>query len=248
MNGFWCLWRKELGGYFYSPIAYATMTFFLAVMGFVFYFLTLILTAGTPGVGVINLMFGSPFYWMTLLVVIPLLTMRLFAEERRMGTLETLLTAPIADHTVVLAKFAGVLTFYIIMWLPTVAFFIALHRISADAPPLDIAVIASAYLGVWVSGALFLAIGLFCSVSTSNQIISAIYCFAILIILYFIGFLEYLTYEKAVVDIARIVSPHRHLTEFSRGVIDSRPLVLYISGVVFFLFTSTRMLESRQWK
>jgi len=248
MNGFWTLWRKEMGGYFHSPVAYATMSFFLAVMGLIFYFLTAILATGVPGIGVINLMFGSPFYWMAQLVVVPLLTMRLFAEERRMGTLETLLTAPISDGTVVAAKFAGVMSFYLLMWLPTLFFLAGLQYISAESPPLDPGVIGTAYLGVFISGSLFLAVGLFCSIATSNQIVAAIYCFALMILLYFSGFMEYITYNQVALEVSKVIAPQRHLAEFSRGIIDTRPLILYISGTVFFLFSATRILESRQWK
>ena len=237
-----------MGSYFHSPIAYTTMTFFLVAMGIIFYFLTLLLTAGVPGAGVIHLIFGSPFYWMTQMVVVPLLTMRLFAEERRMGTLETLLTAPVADHTVVFAKFAGVLAFFALIWAPTLLFFAGLHLLSAEMPPLDYGVLVSAYFGVLLMGGFFLSIGIFCSISSSNQIIAAIYCFVMMLAVYMSGFTEYLTYERELIELARLISPQRHLGEFSRGIIDTRPVVMCLTGTAFFLFTSIRILDSRQWK
>lgn len=248
MNAFLALWRKELSGYFLSPVAYATLTFFLAVMGLVFYFLVGILVAGAPGIGLMNLMFGSPFYWMTQMVVVPLLTMRLFAEERRNGTIETLLTAPVSDATVVAAKYAGVLCFYVIMWLPTLVFLLGLQFFSAEAPPLEPGVVGASYLGALLGGALFLAIGLLCSLTTSNQIIAAITCFAALIVIFFTGFVEFVLPHAPAQYIADLVSPHRHLLEFSRGVVDTRAVVFYLTGTAFCLFTATRMLESRRWK
>ena len=248
MRSFFILWRKELAGYFLSPVAYATMTFFLAVMGTVFYFLVGLLASGVPGVGVLNLMFGSPFYWMAQMIVVPLLTMRLFAEERRMGTLETLLTAPVTDGQVVGAKFAGVLTFYIIMWIPTVIFLYSLRWFSAEAPVIDPGMLGTAYLGVFLGGSMFLAMGLLCSLTTANQIIAAIACFMMLIVVFFTGFIEFVLPVKNAPVFADLLSPHRHLLEFSRGIMDTRSVVLYVSGSFFFLFTSVRILEARRWK
>jgi len=248
MRSFLVLWRREMTGYFLSPVAYSSLTFFLAVMGLIFYFLVSILAEGVPGIGVMNVMFGSPFYWMTLMVVIPLLTMRLFAEERRMGTLESLLTAPISDAAVVAAKFAGVYTFYILMWLPTLLFIAGLQYFSAEAPPLDSGAVAGGYFGAILSGAFFLSMGLLCSISTSNQIVAAITCFALMILVFFTGFIEYMSFSTLAITVADLVSPHRHLMEFSRGIIDTRPVIFYLSGTCFFLFAATRILESRQWK
>ncbi len=248
MSALLILWRKELTSYFLSPVAYATLTFFLLVMGTVFYFLAGVLAGGVPGVSVMNLMFGSPFYWMTQLIVIPLLTMRLFAEERRMGTIETLLTAPVSDAQVVAAKFAGVFSFYILMWLPTLGFFVILDLVSADAPPVETGVMVAAYTGMSLGGAMFLSVGLLCSLMTANQIIAAITTFAMLMLIFFAGFIEFIAPGPAGQMMADLISPHRHLLEFSRGIIDSRAVIFYVSGAAFCLFTATRVLESRRWK
>lgn len=248
MRSFLVLWRREMTGYFLSPVAYASLTFFLVVMGLIFYFLVSILAEGVPGIGVMNVMFGSPFYWMTLMVVIPLLTMRLFAEERRMGTLENLLTAPISDASVVAAKFAGVFSFYLLIWLPTLLFIAGLQHFSAESPPLDPGAVAGGYFGALLSGAFFLSLGLLCSITTSNQIVAAITCFALMILVFFTGFLEYMSFSRLALTVTDLVSPHRHLAEFSRGIIDTRAVFFYVSGTAFFLFTATRILESRQWK
>lgn len=248
MHNFFILWKKELSGYFLSPVAYAASTFFLCVTGLTFYFLSGIYAAGVPGASLSSLVVGSPFYWMTQLVVIPLLTMRLFAEERRMGTLETLLTAPVSDAQVVAGKFAGVLTFYTLMWMSTLLFYVALAACSLEMPDLDPGILASVYLGVFCSGALFLGIGLMCSLTTSNQIIAAILCFTALIVILFTGFIGSATGSADLKNWLELISLDRHLRDFSRGIIDTRTLVFYAGGSMLCLFASTRMLESRQWK
>ena len=248
MNSFLTLWRKEFGNYFISPIAYTALSFFLAIMGLIFFFLVNVLAEGTPGTGVMNLVFGSPFYWMTLILIIPLLTMRLFAEEKRTGTIEVLLTAPISDTAIVAAKFAGVFTFYILMWLPTVVFVMVLQQFSAETPPIDPGVLTACYVGVLLSGAFFISLGMVCSILTSNQITAAITCFALMIAVLFSGLAETMTFNSFALSLANMVSPHQHLSEYSRGIIDTRSVIFYMSGTFFFLFTATRLLESRQWK
>jgi len=248
MRNFFVLWKKELSSTFLSPVAYAAGTFFLCSTGLIFYFLSGVYAAGVPGANLPSLVVGSPFYWMTQLVVIPLLTMRLFAEERRMGTLETLLTAPVRDAQVVAGKFAGVLSFYALLWLSTLFFYAALALCSEQMPGIDHGIMASVYAGVLLSGCFFLAIGLLCSLMTANQIIAAILCFTVMMVMLFAGFTGNSGAHPVLQAISLHVSQHRHLADFSRGVIDSRAVVFYLSGTWACLFSATRILESRQWK
>jgi len=248
MRNFLVLWKKELTTCFLSPLAYAASTFFLGTTGLIFYFLSGVYAAGIPGATLASLVVGSPFYWMTQLVVIPLLTMRLFAEERRMGTLETLLTAPISDAAVVAGKFAGVLTFYTLMWLPTLLFYVALSACSARMPEIDFGMLACVYLGVLLSGSFFLAIGMLCSLTTANQIVAAIICFTSLMIILFAGFIGNTGIHPVLQAASSYVSPDRHLRDFAAALIDTRTLVFYISGTWVCLFAATRLLEARQWK
>ena len=248
MRAFFVLWRRELGALFIAPLAYAVMAFFLASMGLVFYFLTGLLASGVPGIPLHQALFGSPFYWVALLVIIPLITMRTFAEERRTGTLEALLTAPVSDATVTGAKFAGVLTFYVMLWLPTLLFLALLIGLSDDAPPADIGAIAGGYLGTLLIGAFFLALGLLCSAATASQVVAAMSCFALMLGFLFASFADYLTFQPALRAAADFLAPPNHLRDFARGLIDTRPIVLYLSGILYFLFATVRTLETRQWK
>lgn len=248
MTNILVLWKKELSSSFLSPIAYIAATFFLAVMGLIFYFLTSLHSLGVPDVRLSNLLVGSPFYWMTQMVIIPLLTMRLFADERRMGTLESLLTAPISDAQVVIGKFAGVLTFYILIWLPTLLFYAALDFLATGMPQIDYGILAATYLGILLGGAFFLSVGLLCSMTTSNQIIAAIMCFTAMVAALFAGFSDQLGTHPVLQQWSDYFSFDRHLREFAAGTVDSRPVLFYLSGIAFCLFASTRLLESRQWR
>ena len=248
MNAFLAIWKKEVQGYFLSPVAYVTMIFFLVVMGFSFWMLATVLAQDSGGATVMGELFGSFFFWINMLVVVPVLTMRLFAEEKRSGTIETLMTAPVTDAAVVLAKYAGVLTFFIAMWLPTLVYVYVLREFSAVMAPVDPGPILGGYLGTLLVGAFYLSIGLLCSALTSNQIISAIMSFAVISVLFFCGFLAFLGNHELVRQVGGYVSSLSHMLEFSRGVLDTRPVVFYLSGTVFMLFCTIRIVESRQWK
>ncbi|MBW7907769.1 MAG: ABC transporter permease [Kiritimatiellae bacterium] len=248
MSAFLTLWRKELTTYFLSPIAYIVMIFFLVVMGAIFSLLVSVLAEGPAGVTVMNLLFGSPFFWMTMLVLIPLLTMRLFSEEKRSGTIETLMTAPVSDTAVVLAKFAGALSFYIFMWAPTALYIFILYYFSADMAPPDLGPMAGGYLGAILIGMFYLSIGLFCSALTSNQIISAIITFAVMIVLFLTGLLDYVANAEWAQTLSAHLSSYSHMLEFSRGTLDSRPILYYLSGTAVMLFATVKILEARNWK
>jgi ABC-2 type transport system permease protein len=248
MRAFFILWRRELGALYTAPLAYAVTAFFLATMGLAFYFLSSLLAEGVPGVHLHNALFGTPFYWVALLVIIPLITMRTLAEERRAGTLEALLTAPISDAAVVAAKFAGLLTFFIALWLPTLLFLVLLSTLSDAAPPLDTGAIAAGYLGTLLFGAFFLSLGLLCSASTASQVVAGISCFAFMLALLFTSFTDHLAVPPIVRVLTQAIAPTRHLQDFARGIIDTRPVFLYLSGTFFFLFATVRTLEARQWK
>ncbi len=248
MNGFLAVWRKELTGYFLSPAAYIVTIFFLIVMGAIFSLLVSVLAEGPAGVTVMNLLFGSPFFWMTMLALVPALTMRLFAEEKRSGTIETLMTAPVTDTAVVLAKFAGALSFYAFMWTPTLIYLFILRYFSADMAPPDPGPLAGGYLGALLIGMFYLSIGLFCSALTSNQIVAAITTFAAMLLLFLAGLLDYVARGDLVQAVSAHLSSYSHMLEFSRGAIDSRPVVYYLSGTALMLFATVKIVEARNWK
>lgn len=248
MSAFLTLWRKELTGYFLSPIAYLVTVFFLAVMGFIFSLLVSVLAEGPAGISIMNLLLGSPFFWMTMLVIAPVLTMRTFAEEKKSGTIETLLTAPVTDPQVVLAKYAGVLSFYVFMWLPTASFLLILRHFSVDMAPLDAGAILGGYLGALLVGMLYLAIGLLASALTSNQVIAAVVGFAAMLILFLCGLVEQIARDATIRAASAYISSYTHVLDFSRGVIDTRPIVFYFTATAWVLFATVKALEARTWK
>src|SRR5207253_8825143 len=133
MRKFYTLLSREVSSYFYSPIAYIVLFFFLLVAGADFYFQISFMNQRQLQYTVQEAFFNSVFFWFAFVLIFPLITMRLFSEEFKMGTIEPLMTAPVRDWQVVLAKFCGALVFYIILWLPT-AFYFAIFQYTTGRP------------------------------------------------------------------------------------------------------------------
>lgn len=248
MRAFLTIWRKELAAYFLSPIAYVMMIFFQMVLGFSFWMLVNVLSQGAGGASVMRELFSSIFFWIAMLIVVPVLTMRLFAEEKRSGTIETLMTAPVTDAAVVLAKYAGAVAFFVVLWLPTASYAYILRACSPLTSPVDLGPMLGGYAGALLVGAMYLSIGLFCSSLTSNQIVSAIATFALTSLAFFAGFITFMTTNDAVRDATAYVSSVSHMLDFSRGAVDTRPLVFCVSVSAFMVFATIRVIESRKWK
>jgi ABC-2 type transport system permease protein len=243
MRTFFALWRRELAAMFLSPIAYVMLMFFLLVTGCGFYWLVkenLEVMRSVQGLMVV--------IWGCMLIVIPILTMRTFAEERKNGTFETMMTAPVKDSAVVAAKFAGVLSFFIVMCLPTLLYPLIIRLLAPEVSHLiDAGPIAGSYLMVCVIAAAFIALGLLASALTSNQIIAAISTFSVMSILFFGGLFEpHLSKNLLVREVGGYLSSALHLMEAARGVFDSRSLVLYLSAAIFFLFATVKAVEARR--
>jgi ABC-type transport system involved in multi-copper enzyme maturation permease subunit len=319
--------RREFGAYFLSPIGYVVLVVFLAVTGHLFAQALGLLTASGPE-GTewpMQTMFGetqagflgSRLFWLVFLFIPPLLTMRLFAEERGSGTLEMLMTAPLRDWQVVLAKYLACLAFYVLIWLPTLAYLPAL--LGAQAPVfrpawtpysitflaglgavvlgllllwprlgtngrlvslaliggglvaagvggwmhyhddpehlleipvrLDPAPVLATYLGMFLAGAMFLALGLFVSSLVRDQMVAAIVALALGLVFIGAGFWQPEQDGSFGYRLVYFFSVPLHFHEtFTRGRIDTRPLLLYGSTALFCLFLTVRSLESRRWQ
>jgi ABC-2 type transport system permease protein len=242
MRSFFSLWKRELSALFLSPIAYVMLMFFLLVTGCGFYWLV------KENLEVMRSVQGLMMViWACMLIVLPVLTMRTFAEERRSGTFETLMTAPVHNSTVVLAKFAGVWTFFILMCAPTLLYLKIIQILAPESVSLmDTGPIAEGYLTVGLIAAAFLAMGMLASALTSNQIIAAISTFSIMSILFFGGLFEpQLSNNPMVREVGGYLSSALHLMEAARGVFDSRSVVFYVSLTLFFLFATVKVVENR---
>jgi len=229
---------RELASYFYSPIAYVAMALFLLACGFLF---RADLQPGQPA-GMRTI-----FEWMVWLLVFvtPVLSMGLLAQEWSTGTIETLMTAPVEDHEVVLGKFLGSWSFLLMLLAPTLLYVVILRIVGRP----DYGPIVSGYLGIVLVGALFIAVGLFCSSLTRSQIVAAVLSAAILflvtIIPWWVGGKATLTsFWRSVVD----QGVFRRYGDFAKGVIDTSNLAFFVIVTVVFLFLTIKMLESRRWK
>jgi ABC-2 type transport system permease protein len=247
MRTFLVLWRRELLAYALSPTAYLVMVLFLAVTGAGFWVLIAALAAGPGSAAGATELLGWVFL-LTLLVAAPLLTMRLFAEERRSGTFETLMTAPVRDVEVVLAKYAGSVAFFAVMLLPTVAYGPLLRAAAAVPPPADPAALAGVYAGALLVGSFLLAIGLLASALTRSQIAAGLLAFATIALFLLGGLLPYVWHTATADRLGAYLSPVAHMADFSRGVFDTRPFAFYAIGTAWVLFATVRVLESRRWR
>jgi ABC-2 type transport system permease protein len=246
---FFCLLKKELRTCFYSPIAYVVMFFFWALTGGNFIWLLGQLAEGESLTIAAQLMFSGPLLSFALPVVIPLITMRLFSEERKLGTLEALLTTSVRIPELVLAKFAGALVFYAVLWLPVVlyAYIQAWLCPSGSIEFPDIGAMVGGMLGVLLVGGLYIAVGLFMSSLTSNQIVAAIGSFALLFgSSLSLAIMAYNAPTPAMRIIGQYYSSFAHMMDFARGIVDSRMVVMYVSNAAWFLFATIKMVESRR--
>jgi ABC-type transport system involved in multi-copper enzyme maturation permease subunit len=251
--------RRELSAYFLSPIAYVVLAVFLAVTGWLFYLTLLLLTAqGPKGIYYpMQLMLGDARFWLVFLFIPPLLTMRLFAEERSTGTLETLLTAPLRDWQIALSKYVACFAFYVLMWLPTLCYLPVLLDMEWVGPGagwivtgIDPWPVVASYLGVALAGAMFLALGLFISSLVRSQMVAALLSLSFSLVFIMAGFWrpDMDTGSPLYQVLFFFTVPLHFERNFSRGLVDTRQLVLYASVTLFCLFLTVRSLESRRWR
>ncbi len=253
----WPIYKKELRLYFSTPLAWAILFTFMLVMGFFFnlyfrfYTQMSMQMAMNPGMGrdltvienVIRPLFSGLLSVILFLSLMPAITMRLFSEEFKNGTLELLLTYPVSDTAIVVGKFLGGLSLYVAMLISTLAFPAMIWYFT----PLEWGALASAYLGLLIMGAAFLAVGMFVSSLTENQVIAALGTFTLLIILWAIGWgAEAVTGPAG--DVLRHLSVSEHLDNFMKGVIESRDVVYFLDLTVVFLVLSLLSLQRRRWK
>jgi ABC-2 type transport system permease protein len=248
------LMRREFSAYFLSPIGYVVFTVFLVVTGHLF-FLTMAQLTATGSRGIyfpMQLMVSDNWFWLVFLFIPPLLTMRLFAEERGSGTLEMLLTAPLRDWQIVVCKFAACFAFYLLLWLPTLAYLPVIldwewWTLSTRIDPWPV---ISTYLGLALAGAMFLSLGMFISSLVKSQMVAALLSLFIGLVFIVAGFWrpDMDTGTTLYQVLFFFTVPLHFERNFSRGLVDTRQLILYASVALFCLFLTVRSLESRRWR
>ena len=245
-RAFWVLWKRETGALLLSPIAWVLLTCMALVSGFSFSQCVAYLGQGVREFTVMQIYFYIFHFWFLLIILVPVLTMRLFSEEYKTGTIEMLLTAPVRDGDVILAKFAGALSFYILLWLPSLAGLAIFQLVTRNAVPVAWMPLGLSYLMVILVGMLYLSIGLFSSVLTKNQAVAAMISFTIIALLFFAGFLSYLVRDPGWRDALTYIFTLEQMRSFSAGLFDSRAVVFYLSGTAFFLILTQRVMAGRR--
>jgi len=260
MRGCWAIYRREMYHYFVSPIAYIVGGVFLGLSG---YFFNLILVAviqmslregfqaaqfgGTANFDVPGLVLQNFFQLLgsLSLFIIPALTMGVYAEEKKRGTIELLLTSPVTDGQIVLGKFFATLSFFAVLLLPTAFYQILLVRMSEPVAPWRI--VLAGYIGVLLLGSVLIALGSLISSLTENQIVAAVVTFGIFLVLWVLDVGARSsggTFRAGL----RYISMLRHYNDFTMGVVDLASLVFFASVAAFLVFLTLRSLDSMRWR
>jgi ABC-2 type transport system permease protein len=255
MSNILAIAQKELKSYFASPIAYIVIGFSAILFGWFFvnllyYFDRMSLQAGIgqggPETVNVNDMLISPLFLnvsVILLFTLPMVTMRTYSEEKRSGTIELLLTAPLTDLQIVMGKFLGGLALYAVMISVTM---IHLGFLFAFGNP-EWRPVVTGYLGLLLMGGCFLSLGLFVSSLTSNQIVAGMITFALFLMFWVINWISSFT-GPTTQSVLNYLSITEHLNDFTKGVIDTKHLVYYVSFIAFSLFLTVRAVDSERWR
>jgi ABC-2 type transport system permease protein len=259
MRVLWAIFRKELRSYFVSPVAYVVLGIFLVLSGYffyslvrqfgeasLFYFQQASMMRQAPPPMNLNEWVIRPFFLNTSVVILflmPLLTMRLFAEEKKSGTIELLLTSPVTDLQVTVGKFLSAFALYAVLIGTTVLYMVVLEIFGQP----DWGPIISGYVGLLLIGAAFVALGLLVSSLTENQIVAGTISLGLFLMLWVIQWASSFTggvFGK-VLEYLSVVS---HFEDFGKGVMDTRDVVFYLSVVTAGLFLTLQSLESYRWR
>jgi len=260
MKGMYAVYRKEMGHYFVSPVAYIIVAVFLILTAYFFNRLTVLIIQESFQASIEEAQFGGGqafdvpslvmrnFFGVLstlLLFLTPMLTMSVYAEERRRGTMELLMTSPVTDLEIVLGKFFASLTLLVIMLLPTAIGFAYMLRHAEPTAPWR--VLGSEYLGVLLLGAALLALGSFFSSLTENQLIAAMLSFGAILLLWVLDFGSQAG-SSAWASGLEYLSVFRHYDDFTRGVIDTSNVIFYLSFIFLGVFLTIRSVDSMRWR
>jgi ABC-2 type transport system permease protein len=259
MRSFYAIYRKEMGHYFVSSIAYVFIGLFLILSAFFFNLILGDVIQRSFEMEMQSMRYGMPpemdvpgivmrsFFGILstlILFITPILTMGVFAEERKRGTIELLMTSPLKESQIVLGKFFASLTLFAIMLLPTATYMVFLYFRSEPRPPWGM--LLAGYAGVLLLSGSLIAIGTFISSLTENQIISAILTFAAVLMIWVLNLGSNAT--GAVGDVLSYLSVIRHYEDFTRGVVDTSSLIYYVSLIFLFVFLTIRSVDSMRWR
>jgi ABC-2 type transport system permease protein len=241
--------HKELKSYFASPIAYIVLGFFALMYGFFFYSLLLYFDRqgmqGGPTVNVNEQLIRPVFLNATVifLFVLPMVTMRTYAEEKRSGTMELLLTAPLTDLQIILGKFLGAMGLFASMLaLSLIHMAVVFWRGNPEVMP-----VVTTYLGLILMGGCFVSLGLLISSLTKNQIVAGMATFGVFLMLWVINWISSFT-GPTMQAVLNYLSITDHLDDFTKGIIDTKHVVYYVSFITFGLFLTARSVDTERWR
>lgn len=251
------IYLKELKDYLCMPFGWVILGCTMALQGFILQAVLQVMTHAT-GNGVMYHMLDNMNFWFYFIFIFPLITMRSFAEEERQGTLEGLLTAPVTTTQIVLGKYFAAYTFYLLLWVPMMLYptvsrlgnYYTSIRYGVQPEGVITYMIADwvgPFLILALTGAFFVALGVLCSAMSRSQIIAAILCTCLMIMYYFMGRVTELWGEFPAAPIFHYMSCTEQIRAFSSGVVDTRPIVLYLSMAVFVLALTQRVVDYRRW-
>jgi ABC-2 type transport system permease protein len=248
MRAAWTIAKREIVSFFLSPLAYVVLAVWVVLMGISFWLLCAFaasqpFSAGTES-PLAHFFGGTTLFYVLVFVFVPLLTMRLLAEESRTGTIEPLLTAPVSEISVVLGKFAAAITFWIVMFIPTLMYVWLTSRYG-DVDP---GAIAATYLGMWTLGLFWMALGLLMSAIARHPIVAAMLTFLAAAGHFMIGLGQYVVTDESSREIFEYISVWGHLQAYASGVVDTRYLVWDLSIAGFALYMAVRVLELRRYE
>ena len=245
--------QREVNAYFASPIAYVLIGFFALLFGWFFYVPLAFFVQQSSQMGMnptqalnINQMLVGPTLMNTTVIMLflfPLITMRTYAEEKRSGTIELLLTSPITDVEIIIGKFLGAMLLYAAM-LAVTMLHMAILFIFGDP---EWKPIATGYLGLLLMGGCFLSLGLFISSLTKNQIVAGISTFAVFLMLWVINWISTFV-GPTTQTVLQYLSLTEHFDDFAKGIIDTKHLIYYLSFMAFGLFLTAKSVDSERWR
>ena len=250
MSVFRALVRRELSAFFQGPTGFIIIAAVMFLIGLGFVVVLSGLNGEATPMPVTQVFYGTYFFWVILLLIAPVITMRSFAMERASGTYESLMTAPVGDWQVVLSKFAGALIFYMILWVPLLICSVVVRFYVGESAVLGLGTMFTSALGILMVGCLYMSIGCFASALTRNQAVAAVSGFALGAALFFTGFFSYFAGDRTdwLSQLARHISLANHMESFTRGVVDLGAIVFFLSLTGLFLYLTHKVVESRRWK
>src|ERR1700729_1111607 len=259
MRNLYAIYRKEMRHYFVSPVAYVCIGLFLFISAVFFDFFLRVIIQQSFQMEMQSMQFGMPpqidvpgqvlraflgLLATLILFITPFLTMGVFAEERKRGTMELLMTSPISEIQIVLGKFLASLSLFAVMLLPTASYVVYMYLHSDPIPPWRM--LFAGYAGILLLGGSLLALGTFISSLTENQLIAAVLTFAAFLFVWVLDLGS--NASGGVGAVVQYLSVIRHYDDFTRGIIDTSALIYYFSFIALFIFLTVRSIDSMRWR